>query len=218
MDTQPEIAPEARRQPVQERAIRKRKKVITGALETLSEVGAVKLNMREVAKRAEVGLGTVYDYFPSRSDLLAEVATDWFETRLNVLDSAMNQTPENGNFHTFITIYRQAMKSKGFWSALDKEIHAAARQDDKVAAILETYRNQMALRISRILTDLGSTWERQYLVPLSRYILHLVDQLEPDAGFAGNAAELKIVRQLITQSIAASIKIALNPFEPSDAK
>lgn len=66
--TQPELTPkqEARRQ-----------RVIEAARELATEGGYEAVQMRDVAARAGVALGTVYRYFASKDQLLAAVWADW---------------------------------------------------------------------------------------------------------------------------------------------
>jgi len=207
-----------RRQPKQERAVKKRAQILAGALSALAESGAENLNMREVSRLANVGLGTVYDYFPSRSDLLCEVAQNWLEKRLSVFDGALEKTPASGNFHDFVRVYRRAMYEAGFWSVMDSEVHAAAKNDEKVGEVLRTYRESLTTRISVVLKQVGSQWTNTQLRPLSHFVLNLIDQLEPGATFVGSRADRKIVRRLITQSIAATIKLSLKPYSNNEGE
>jgi AcrR family transcriptional regulator len=57
---------EARRAEVRER-------IVTAALELIAEGGYVNASVAAVAGRAEVAVGTVYRYFPSKAELFAEV-------------------------------------------------------------------------------------------------------------------------------------------------
>src|SRR5215204_5904112 len=50
-----------------------RERIITAALELVAEGGYVAAQVAPVAERARVAVGTVYRYFPSKSDLFAEV-------------------------------------------------------------------------------------------------------------------------------------------------
>jgi AcrR family transcriptional regulator len=50
-----------------------RSRIIDAALELISEGGYVNAQVAAVAERAGVAVGTVYRYFPSKSDLFAEV-------------------------------------------------------------------------------------------------------------------------------------------------
>src|SRR5215208_1351008 len=50
-----------------------RERIITAALELVAEGGYIAAQVAPVAERAAVAVGTVYRYFPSKSDLFAEV-------------------------------------------------------------------------------------------------------------------------------------------------
>jgi TetR/AcrR family transcriptional regulator, cholesterol catabolism regulator len=55
----------------------RRERVIRAALELGAEGGYDAVQMRDVAGRAEVALGTIYRYFPSKDALLVAVMVQW---------------------------------------------------------------------------------------------------------------------------------------------
>jgi AcrR family transcriptional regulator len=55
----------------------RRQRVITAALELSAEGGYDAVQMRDVATRANVALGTIYRYFSSKDALLAEAMVQW---------------------------------------------------------------------------------------------------------------------------------------------
>jgi TetR/AcrR family transcriptional regulator, cholesterol catabolism regulator len=55
----------------------RRQRVIRAAFDLASEGGYEAVQMRDVAARADVALGTVYRYFSSKDQLLAAVWVDW---------------------------------------------------------------------------------------------------------------------------------------------
>src|SRR5437588_731045 len=54
-------------------AVRNRQRVLDAALEAFEDAGC-DCQMPEIARRAEVGVGTVYRHFPSKRDLLEALA------------------------------------------------------------------------------------------------------------------------------------------------
>ena len=79
------------RQPQQERSIEKKNKIIEAAYEIFSEVGYYAANTPEIAKKAGVSTGIIYDYFKNKRDILSYVlkiyinkvalpVMDYFET------------------------------------------------------------------------------------------------------------------------------------------
>jgi len=65
---------EAGRQPRQERSRQRVETILAVALELVVEHGAEALAMREVARRAGVQISSIYQYFPSKSAIIRELA------------------------------------------------------------------------------------------------------------------------------------------------
>lgn len=73
MSTTSDQAPLAR--PKRADAQRNREKILTAARETFAEHGA-STSLEEIARRAQVGIGTLYRHFPTRQALLEAVYVD----------------------------------------------------------------------------------------------------------------------------------------------
>ena len=65
---------EAGRQPRQERSRNRVETILDVALELVVEQGAEALAMREIARRAEVQISSIYQYFPSKAHIIRELA------------------------------------------------------------------------------------------------------------------------------------------------
>ena len=63
--------------PLTERQAERRRRVLVAAIDLAAEGGYESVQMREVAERADVALGTVYHYFTSKDHLLAESLNEW---------------------------------------------------------------------------------------------------------------------------------------------
>jgi AcrR family transcriptional regulator len=59
------------------RQLVRRAKIIEAVIDLIAEAGAEALQMRDVSKRSEVALATVYRYFNSKDYLLAAALEDW---------------------------------------------------------------------------------------------------------------------------------------------
>jgi TetR/AcrR family transcriptional regulator, cholesterol catabolism regulator len=70
----------------------RRERVIRAALELGAEGGYDAVQMRDVAARAQVALGTIYRYFPSKDALLVAVMVLWAED----LQRRVNRHPPTG--------------------------------------------------------------------------------------------------------------------------
>jgi TetR/AcrR family transcriptional regulator, cholesterol catabolism regulator len=71
----------------------RRERVVRAALELGAEGGYEAVQMRDVATRAEVALGTIYRYFPSKDSLLLAVMVHW----LGDLEQRVSRRPPTGD-------------------------------------------------------------------------------------------------------------------------
>jgi AcrR family transcriptional regulator len=70
----------------------RRGRVLDAALELASEGGYDAVQMRDVATRAQVALGTIYRYFTSKDQLLAAALVQWADA----LRTRLSQQPPRG--------------------------------------------------------------------------------------------------------------------------
>jgi AcrR family transcriptional regulator len=71
----------------------RRQKIVQAAFAALEEQDYEQIQIREVAQRAGVALGTLYRYFSSKEHLYAAVILDWF-VRAERADSVTGKTAE----------------------------------------------------------------------------------------------------------------------------
>ncbi|MFB7667413.1 TetR family transcriptional regulator [Kitasatospora sp. NPDC056138] len=64
----------ARRRPVQQRSLERYERLLDNCAHLLDEVGAGALTTKEVAQRAQVPIGTLYQFFSGKESLLAALA------------------------------------------------------------------------------------------------------------------------------------------------
>ena len=67
----------------------KKKKIMAAAARVFSEKGFHQARMEEVAQAAEVGKGTVYEYFSSKQDLFAQMFQTGFQIYQQTLEQAL---------------------------------------------------------------------------------------------------------------------------------
>jgi AcrR family transcriptional regulator len=70
-------------------AVRNRQRVLDAALEAFAEEG-FECQMPEIARRADVGVGTVYRHFPNKMDLLAALADRHFDRLEQLAQEALD--------------------------------------------------------------------------------------------------------------------------------
>jgi AcrR family transcriptional regulator len=77
--TGPTAPPPLRVEDMTDRQLQRRARLLEAVIEIVGDVGPGALQMREVAERSGVALGTAYRYFRSREHLLATALAQWQE-------------------------------------------------------------------------------------------------------------------------------------------
>src|SRR3974390_2741305 len=98
----------------------RRQRVVDAAMALALDGGYESVQMRDVAARADVAMGTVYRYFTSKDHLLAAALVSWVEQ----LDSRLAQLPAQGD-----------SAAERVVDVLDRALRAMGRQPRLVAAV-----------------------------------------------------------------------------------
>src|SRR6204780_937548 len=98
----------------------RRQRVVDAAMSLGLEGGYEAVQMRDVAARAHVAMGTVYRYFTSKDHLLAAALVHWVEQ----LDQRLAQVPPRGGD-----------ASERVLDVLERALRAMARQPQLVSAV-----------------------------------------------------------------------------------
>ena len=98
----------------------RRQRVVDAAMDLGLDGGYEAVQMRDVAARAHVAMGTVYRYFVSKDHLLAAVLVHWVEQ----LDERLAQRPPRGSSSGARVV-----------DVLDRAMRAMGRQPKLVAAV-----------------------------------------------------------------------------------
>lgn len=93
-------------------AVRNRKRVLEAARAAHAQSGTA-LCMHEVARRAGVGVGTVYRHFPSRQALIDAIAHPFFERGLALAHAVAETEPQGARFARFLRGFAEALASHG---------------------------------------------------------------------------------------------------------
>jgi TetR/AcrR family fatty acid metabolism transcriptional regulator len=81
----------------------KRERILRAAIEAFSEKGYAEATISEIAGRADVANGTIYDYFENKEDLLLSISEEHFKADLEHLKQAFN----GSNPRTKLTLFMQ---------------------------------------------------------------------------------------------------------------
>lgn len=132
-------------------------KIIKDAKETilkkaralLAENGASKLNMRALAESAGVAAGTLYNYFPSKEDLILEVVREDFAKTLDAVEKKLPDAPNAtaGIEMIFNAIGAYREKYAFLWSTIRASKNFAEKQP--------SYRTELLRQIGERVYILG---------------------------------------------------------------
>jgi AcrR family transcriptional regulator len=122
----------------------RRQRVVDAAMSLALEGGYDAVQMRDVAARADVAMGTVYRYFISKDHLLAAALVHWVEQ----LDTRLAQVPAQGDTvgARVIEVLDRALRAMGrqpllvgaVFTALASPDPAAVESQQQVAIVMES--------------------------------------------------------------------------------
>jgi AcrR family transcriptional regulator len=123
----------------------RRRRVIEAAIQLASEGGYEVVQMRDVASRAGVALGTIYRYFESKDQLLGAALVEWaaaLDRRLS-LRPASGATPEE----KVVDVLRRASRSMERNQSLSSALITAISSADGGIARYQADVNEILVRI-----------------------------------------------------------------------
>ncbi len=109
----------------------RRQRVLVSALELAVEGGYEAVQMRDIATRAGVALGTIYRYFPSKDALLAAAMVEWMED----LERRVGQRGPQGEStaERVYDVLRRAVATMERQPKLAEAVITALTSDDEAA-------------------------------------------------------------------------------------
>ena len=111
-----------------------RERIVTAALDLVAEGGYVAAQVAAVAERAGVAVGTVYRYFPSKSDLFAEVFRRASQREVDAMSEAAAATEDGSAIERIAagteTFARRALAGRRLaWALLAEPVDPAVEAE-----------------------------------------------------------------------------------------
>ena len=130
----------------------RRKRILDVTLALASKGGYEAVQMRTVAERADVALGTLYRYFPSKIHLLVAALTEEFERMQEKLDRKPipGETATERMMHVLAKVTRTMQRDPMLTEAMTRAFMFA---DPSAAAEVNTVANQMVRMFTRAMHD-----------------------------------------------------------------
>src|SRR5260370_28124455 len=130
----------------------RRKRILDGTLALASKGGYDAVQMRAVAERADVALGTLYRYFPSKIHLLVSALTEEFEQMQEKLDRnrVPGDTPTERMMYVLSRVTRTMQRDPMLTEAMTRAFMFA---DPSAAAEVNAVANPMVRMLTRAIDD-----------------------------------------------------------------
>ena len=130
-----------RKRPVQARSQARVDAILSSAAEIISEIGSDRLKMSELAARAGVPIGTVYQFFPNKSSIIHTLAQESVDrvrrtliAELSDFDSIEDATNRlSGSIYEYYRYFKNAPVARDIWSSTqgDKLLQEIDMQDSR---------------------------------------------------------------------------------------
>lgn len=102
---------------IMQNLVKQRENILSSAKEIAKVQGISNLNIRSVAQKSGVSIGTVYNYYPTKADLIVTVIEDFWEGAFkNINLKTSNQTSFYNNIeYIYNNLYKYLQTFKTNW-------------------------------------------------------------------------------------------------------
>ena len=166
------------REPVQKRSIEKKEKIIKAGFDLICEKGYYNTNTAEIAKKAGVSTGIVYQYFKDKHDILIagiqKYASDIFYPMLNTVTTEVDLSPQN--FRDVLkNMINRFIENHKLSQSAHQEIMAMTHSDLEVAKLFRKSEMDMTNKVAKIL--LANKFDGENIYEKVHISIAMVDNL-----------------------------------------
>ncbi len=203
-----------RRVPSQKRAIERQQLILNGAKKILNEKTLSAFTMREVAKVSGVGLGTLYDYFPSKSSILYWLLKERITGRIEILDKHTINITGNKPFREIVDAYNRDMQDAKMWSRMDIALFGVEHNDKALKHLRNEYHERLAKRYCSFFQANGSDWPDEDLKTVARYLIR-ADILNIELQLSAPVTQRGHYRHLTYAAFISAVEMTAQPYKAS---
>ena len=118
-------------------ALRNRRRILDAAAAAFAERG-LDVGVAEIARRAEVGAGTIFRRFPTKEDLIVAIVEERLGEVLTVADEALAADDAGEGFRRFVEVLTERqVRDRGFFDAAATRIGAEPRLREMHERLIE---------------------------------------------------------------------------------
>ncbi len=131
-----------------------RSRLVDAAREVFADTPFADVRVGDISARAGVSHGLFYHYFPSKQDVLREVAAQVYQELIESLDVVLERGGTTPLIDRMDVALRRALERHRREARLIAVIEEVSRYDEDVAAIRETVQRKETARIVTLIRDL----------------------------------------------------------------
>ena len=194
------MAPADTKVPKKQRSIEKKQRIKDAAIKLMSEKGYHSTSSNEIAKEAEVSIGTFYSYFKDKKELYAELVADVYNMVLEPVD--FSTLPENMSIEDTVYMYISfVFKGHEVMTDFQREIASLSEQSDEFREIEMSQKKEITEMFVQMLGEYKDEIKVKDLKTASYIILTMVEAVIHDTMFHNKGKNKKAVMQELTALI-----------------
>ena len=164
------------REPIQKRSIEKKEKIIKAGFELICEKGYHNTNTAEIAKKAGVSTGIVYQYFKDKHDIFIAGLEKYGDTIFYPFPDINNKDFKEKSFSEILKyIIKTFISDHKLSESAHEEITAMVHSDKDVAYFFYKREMEMTVKFSEMLKE--NNFKEDNLLEKVHIIIGLIDNL-----------------------------------------
>lgn len=188
------------RVPKQQRSIEKKERIKRAAMKLMSEKGYHATSSNEIAKEADVSIGTFYSYFSDKKALYIELVADIYNIVLDPID--MTALPADMSIEDTVRMYiTYIFKGHEYETAFQREIASLSEQSDELRAVEMSHKKDLISSFEGLLSSYREQIKVADLKTASYIILTTVEAVCHDTMFHNGGKRKKAVIDELTALI-----------------
>ncbi|MCR5104014.1 MAG: TetR/AcrR family transcriptional regulator [Eubacterium sp.] len=202
------------RVPKQKRSIEKKQRIKDAAIKLMSEKGYHSTSSNEIAKEAEVSIGTFYSYYKDKKDLYKELVADIYNvviSPMNIGEDSQTQTGVEASpfdnldklsIEETVYLYIETVfKGHEYETAFQREIASLSEQSDEFREIEMVHKEGLTQMFTSVLSAYKDELKIKDLKTASYLILTTVEAAVHDTMFHNGGKNKKAVIRELTAMI-----------------
>lgn len=202
------------RVPKQKRSIEKKQRIKDAAIKLMSEKGYHSTSSNEIAKEAEVSIGTFYSYYKDKKDLYKELVADIYNVVISPMNMGKDSKTQTGveaspfdnldklSIEETVYLYIETVfKGHEYETAFQREIASLSEQSDEFREIEMVHKEGLTQMFTSVLSAYKDELKIKDLKTASYLILTTVEAAVHDTMFHNGGKNKKAVIRELTAMI-----------------